>query len=394
MRRATIPWACALLVNCGRIGFDSSPPVSEPDSGGQTGPAACAPPVTGTCGATSPFARVQVVPSNCAEGTSCQIIQEASSQSQTISVTAGNLLIAFAYGGQAPNTSPGGTAPNMQFTVTDTLGNTYLPGSYVNNAAYDDSAIQMFFVPNVRGGANTVTVTETAPQQEDFWTGLVLLEYSGVATTDVVDLASSEGAPSSAAIATAPPMTTRAECDLVVGGMANGHVANSHDTSGSGWAEPLLDEWDPAVFVDNASSGASQGDSVSVSINQQLGADDGWVSTQMAFRAATATAPCQPTGLAFTTVPQSVAHSTCSGSTTIASVGTAEMTTPNGIAVTLAGPMKFYADSACEFPITSTVIGAGTSSATFWYIAGQAGSPTITASASGFAGASQTEISQ
>ena len=387
--------ACALL-GCGRVGFDTSPPANnDSDAGGQTGSAACVAPTTGTCGATSPFTRVQVVPSDCPEGTSCQIIQQASSQSQTISETAGDLLIAFAYGGQAPNGSPGGTAPNMQFTIVDSLGDTYLPGSYVNNAAYDDSAIQMFFAPNVHGGANTVTVTEIAPQAEQFWTGLVLLEYSGVATTDVVDLASSEGTPSSVAIATAPAITTRAECDLVVGGMANGHVTNSHDTSGNGWAEPLLDEWDPAVFVDNASIGASHGHSVSVSINQELGPDDGWVSTQMAFRAATATAPCQPTGLAFSTVPQSIAHGTCSGSTTIASVASAETTTPSGIAVTLASPgVTFYADSACEFPITSTVIGAGTSSATFWYLAEEAGSPTITASASGFPDASQTETSQ
>jgi hypothetical protein len=56
--------------------------------------------------------------------------------------------------------------------------------------------------------------------------------------------------------------------------------------------------------------------------------------------------------------------------------------------------VTFFADPACEFPITSTLIGAGTSSSTFWYVAAQPGSPTLTASASGYPDASQTETSQ
>jgi hypothetical protein len=277
--------------------------------------------------------------------------------------------------------------------VADTLGNTFYPGPFVNNAKYDDSAIQMFFAANVKGGADNVTATSSAPQDETFWTGLVVIEYSGVATTDVVDLASSTPGPIDSQTAFTPAITTRTECDLVVGGMTNGHVPNSHDTPGSGWQMPILDEWDPAAFVD-APGGTAFGGTASIAIEQQGGEDDGWAATQIAFRAATATPPCEPTQLAFTTDPQSVAANTCSGATTISSMDAGSaMTTPSGIAVTLDGGSgtAFYADDACAFRITGgTLIGAGTSAATFWYESTSA-TPTITASATGFADATQLE---
>jgi hypothetical protein len=395
------------LAGCGRLGFDADH-VADLDAGrdamvtdgrgtmvtdGGLG-ASCTLPTTGSCGGTSPFTRVQFVPSNCAVGTTCMILKNVASQSQSITVTAGDLLVAFAYGGQNPGLSAGGTAPNMQFAVTDTLGNTFYPGPFVNNAKYDDSAIQVFFAPNARGGSDTVTNSSTAPQAENFWTGLVVVEYAGVATTNVVDLASSTAGPINSATASAPAMTVRTQCDLVVGGMQNGHVNASHDTPGAGWNMPVLDEWDPAGFVDNAATGASFGSTVGIAINQALGSDDGWAATQLAFRAASATAPCSPDGLAFATAPQTVAANTCSGPMTISSVAAGvSTTTPSGIEVSLTGASGtlFYADAACMFPIQQTVIGAGTSSATFYFKAPSA-TTTITVSAPGFASVGQTQI--
>ncbi len=51
----------------------------------------------------------------------------------------------------------------------------------------------------------------------------------------------------------------------------------------------------------------------------------------------------------------------------------------------------FYADAGCQFPITSTLIGAGTSATTFWFESTSATPPTLTASATGFADATQAE---
>jgi hypothetical protein len=395
-----VRWALATLtvLGCGRVGLDVGMGSGAPDAAtdapvdGSSSPT-CGVATTGSCGPTSPFRRVQFVPSNCPVGTNCKIIVQAASQSQQIALTAGDLLVAFAYGGQNPGGSNGGTAPNMQFTVTDTLGNTFLPGPFVNNAKYNDSAIQMWFAANAKGGTTTVTASSSAPQNETFWSGLVLLEYSGVAASDVVDVASSTPGPVDAATITAPPITVRSECDLVVGGMTNGHVPNSMDKPSTGWEMPVLDEWDPAGFVDDAAIGASNGDSVGISIAAAGGADDGWASTQLAFRAATATAPCAPDGLAFTTVPQGGFPSKCMGPTTVATTRSGIATsTPTGapIALTAAGSAAFYADAACSFQLPSTLVGAGTGSTTFWY-ATDGNALTITASSPGLGSTAQIE---
>jgi hypothetical protein len=80
---------------------------------------------------------------------------------------------------------------------------------------------------------------------------------------------------------------------------------------------------------------------------------------------------------------------TCSGPTTIEGQDpTATPTiTSTGIAVSLAGA-TFYADSACAFPIEAALIGAGTTTTTFYYIASDA-TPTFTATSLGFTTATQ-----
>ena len=351
-------------------------------------------PVTGSCG-TPPFARVQVVPTGCAQGTSCHIIGGSNTQSRAITETAGNLLVAFAYSGQNVGGSNGGTAPNMIFTVTDTLGNTFYPGPYINNATYNDAAIQIFYAANIIGGANTVTVSSTAgagAQQ----TGLVLIEYSGIATVNPVDLSSGQPAPGSTTIVTPGTITAQTACDLVVGGMDDGHVINEHDTAGAGWVEPVLDFWDPAAFVDNVAVGTSYGATASATIDRAGAADNGWASVQMAFRAANTQALCQPTQIGFVTAAQTVTHGTCSGAVTIESQNSSGQATADssGINVSLTGTgLTFYADSSCTWPVTSVLLGAGSSSITFYYKAAATGSPVMIGTATGFTSFYQTETS-
>jgi hypothetical protein len=115
------------------------------------------------------------------------------------------------------------------------------------------------------------------------------------------------------------------------------------------------------------------------------------VAAAMAFRDSSSAALPQPTSIAFATAMQSPGFDTCSGPTTIESRQGAQATrTSQGIHVSLSGS-SFFADSACAFSITSVDIGAGTSDATFYFKTGLVGSTTITASASGFADAMQTE---
>jgi hypothetical protein len=378
-------FACA----CGRLDFATTAGTNdaEGDTAGDSGSELCVDvPPTDTCADFSGFHRIQAVPSTCPEGTNCQILENVASASQPISEGAGHLLVVFAYGGQNPGGSNGGTAPNLTFTVSDTLGNTYLPGPFVNDPRYDDSAIQIFYATNIAGGQNTVSVAESAPQTENFWTALVLLEYDGVATTNAVDTSSIAVASGSTTSANAGNLVTRASCDLVVGAMANGHVINAHDTPGPGFAEPILDEWDPAAFLDNVATGVSAGTAVSAQVVFERGADDGWVATQLAFRASTSPPMCQPVRLDFATPAQAVPADTCSGLTTIASVSAtgAPTITAGGVPIELDGSgVTFYADAACAFPINRVVIGAGASAASFYFRAANAGAM-ITAKGEGY----------
>lgn len=346
---------------------------------------------------------VAAVPSNCGTGTSCQIIANSTSKAQSITGTAGDLLVAIAYAGQNPGGSPGGTDPNMTFTVTDTLGNTYYPGPMINNALYNDSAIQIFYAPNILGGSDTVTATSAGANLTTHWTGLVLLEYSGAATSDVVSVATGQAAPSTSTTATTPgSMTTSTGCDLIVAGAVNGHTNGGQLSAGTtGFTLPVQDSWDPGGFVHNSASLATAGTAENPIITFPY-SDNGWAAAQMAFRSSATQAPAQPTQLAFTTSAQSLASTTtCSGITTIQAQNSAGQATATstGIKVTLSGSpttITYYADPACSFSIDSgttgnLLIGAGTSSASFYFKGGVTGSNTITGSATGFTSIQQTE---
>lgn len=339
----------------------------------------------------------QVVPSTCAQGTSCQIIANASTEAQSITETAGDLLVAIAYSGQcvgcSSGTTAGGAAPNMVFQVSDTLGNQYHAAPLLNNGRYNAAAMQIFFASNIAGGSNTVTATSSGNQLTGHWTGLVLYELSGVAASNVVDISSGQTLPASSSTSTsAGNMTLGTNCDLIVGGMADGHVNSSSATAGTGWTEPLLDQWDPAAFV--YSLNQTRNTTVNATINGLSSSDNGWVAGQTAFRAATTAAPAQPTQLAFTTSAQAFSSSwSCSGAVTVQAQNAsgAATSTSTGITVNLSGTgFTFFADSTCDYPVTSIYIGAGTSSQSFYFTA-PVGATTITASAAGFSSISQTE---
>jgi hypothetical protein len=302
-------------------------------------------------------------------------------------------VVAFAYAGQNPGGSNGGTDPNMSFTVYDTLGNTYYAGPMINNAKYNDSAIQIFFAPNILGGANTVTAVSDGPQLASGETGLVLMEIKGLATTNVVDVGSGQAAPSSTATATPGSVKTTSNCDFIAGGMQDGHVEASGVTANSGYVESILDQYDPAAFVYASPIGTKRNVAVNASIN--LGtADDGWAAAQLAFRAAVTSANPQPTQLAFTTAAQTFNSAWgCSGVVTVQSqnsAGTATVTS-TGITLNLSGSgLRYFADSSCAYPLNSTYLGAGMSSQSF-YFTGAVGTRTLSVAATGFTTITQSE---
>src|SRR5205807_845012 len=77
-----------------------------------------------------------------------QVESNTPNPSKTISIVAGNLLVAVAYGGQGPGgggTPTLSTAPNMTFGVSDTAMNTWHAAPLVENGMSHHSAIQIFF---------------------------------------------------------------------------------------------------------------------------------------------------------------------------------------------------------------------------------------------------------
>ena len=269
------------------------------------------------------FATVQAVPGAPPGG---HIMKVGDTESQVIGEHAGDLLVAIAYGGQGPSGGdPPTTTPNQTFTVSDSLGNTYYAGEMIENSRSSEAAIQIFYAPNVKGGMNTVTAVQTVPGGLMVQTGLFLQEYSGIATTDVVDVSSGQMAPSMTATVVPGPMTTFTGCELVVGAFTDGHVSEDDSlATGAGWVMRSADDWDPADAVDNIGFGGPAG-SANATMLLTGEADDGWVAVQMAFRPSTSAAPPQPTGIGFTTTAQTVAVGACSS---VVTVGLVKVMTP------------------------------------------------------------------
>jgi len=319
------------------------------------------------------------------------MVSPGATESDSIFNTDGDLLVAIAYGGQGNNS----TSPNMTFAVSDTNNNTYYAGPLIEAPHGHGASVQIFFAPAVVGGPNTVTVTSASPVSGiSLSTGLFLQEYAGLATTDVVDVASGQAAPSSSTLVYPGSVTTNS-CDLVVAAFADGVVSEEDLDSGVGWRLTSTDNWDPGGAVDDGPNGAAAGtpvDAVMLLTNQP---NDGWAATQLAFRAAGTSDPPQPSELAFASQPQTVAANTCSAAVKLQSQsGSVAVRTSTGISVALGGPFTFYADPGCAFPISALYIGAGMNQQSFYFEAASAGSPSISASASGLMGGLQAETIQ
>jgi hypothetical protein len=330
-----------------------------------------------------------------------QVMQSQTSESQTITLTPGNLLVAIAYSGQGPGgggTSEASTSPNMQYLVTDSQGDEYFAGPYIEDGVHHWSAMQIYFAPNVKGGMTSVTVQSDAGVPLNPFTGLLLEEYSGLATSDVADIASVVVAPTSTSTVSTAPMTTRAACSLVIAGFTDGDVPGEPLITDGGWPIRSTDLWDPGAVFDNGPAWAVGGSLVGGAVVQEsFPTSDTWVATQLAFRSALSPVLPQPTAIGFQTSPQTVPVNSCSAAVVLQSVSNGELVpTGSGIAVRLSAPnLSLFADPACAFPVTSVYVGAGTGTRPFYFRSqSSAATPVITATAPGFSTIWQTETIQ
>ncbi|MGA2786455.1 MAG: YDG domain-containing protein, partial [Verrucomicrobiota bacterium] len=169
-------------------------------------------------------------------------------------------LVQFAYQNNGPNDLPysvatfpsnntagdlivvgvtvGGATAEKPATVTDTQGNVYYPATSQmdfstggGNASY-----QLFYAPNIRGGPNTVTMTErdSSTGGGNAYNAIAIHEYSGVSIASPLDVsAAGVGITTNSPFTiTSPLANTTVDGDLIFG---YGNVINGPVSAGPGF---------------------------------------------------------------------------------------------------------------------------------------------------------------
>jgi hypothetical protein len=169
-----------------------------------------------------------------------------------------------------------GTPTNSDtFTVTDTNGNTYRP-ALVSGSPALNSTLGIYYAENIKAGANTIKVVPNA----GVYLRIVILEYSGIATANSLDvIAAAQG---SSAAANSGNATTTASGDLLLGAVITG---NGHASAASpGYT---FEEYVPAPPSTKLSTEDQIQAAVgTVSAGASLGTVDNWLMGLAAFKAA------------------------------------------------------------------------------------------------------------
>ncbi len=158
--------------------------------------------------------------------------------------TAGNFIIVT---GTAAR--PAGT-----LTISDTLGNTFIPAFGPVNDPAEDVNAYLWYVPNARGGANTITLTATSPRPLE----IHVSEWTGVDPLSPLNQTSwAMGSGTSSSSGTKP---------VNAGELIFGYVWVRHSASAGAGFTPLtlingdLDEYRIQAVDGNAAATFTQGD--------------------------------------------------------------------------------------------------------------------------------------
>jgi hypothetical protein len=142
-------------------------------------------------------------------------------------VTAGNLLVAFGCG----NT---GTT----FTFSSTGSPTWVKLAQFTETGGSGNDLSIAYCANCPSGATTVTLTFSASSS---FRGLVIAEYSGAATSGVLDQNTTGHETAATATPTDNSMTTTANGDLIVSALVFRN-ATSPASAGSGYSMIAVDQ--------------------------------------------------------------------------------------------------------------------------------------------------------
>lgn len=148
------------------------------------------------------------------------------------SVTAGNMIAVYVRWQANANTS-------TITSVTDTQGDTFLPAfsTIYDASSSPQTAVQIWYALNTIGGANTSTVNfSTSTNANGVRMGV--LEYSGIATTSALDIATTSITVSASTTFYSGSITTRFPNELLLGGFSS--AGSSHTcVAGTGYTQRI-----------------------------------------------------------------------------------------------------------------------------------------------------------
>jgi hypothetical protein len=297
----------------------------------------------------------------------------------TANNTAGNLIVVAVSWGDR-------TAPSI--AATDSRGNTY----FVATNDFDTGNRQGFailYAPNIRAGANTVTVNFGA---SDAYRRIVISEYSGIAASSPLDVVAKNKAAGTTASngVTSTAATTTVNGDLIFGVAMDDSGLFGTITAGTSFTRRAV-----VNNIDMATEDRVQATAGSVAATFTFSRADMYLAQMAAFKPMSAggggggapnvsSLACTPAGLV-------------AGGTTICTVTMTQAAPTGGSVVTLAS------NNTSALPVPASVtIPAGSGSATFTATAATVTSPqtvSVTATLGGTAaatltvGASSTSVS-
>ncbi|MGB9405461.1 MAG: IPT/TIG domain-containing protein [Candidatus Acidiferrales bacterium] len=169
------------------------------------------------------------------------------------------------------------------FTVSDSRKNTYHKAVQFNETG-NGNTLGLFYAQNIAGGANTITVSDTKSNTLRF----AILEYSGVATANALDV--SVAAQGKSTAANSGNTTTTSSGDLLLGAILTAGSANF--TAGSNYVieESVPAEPNTKLIVEDQIGTAAGTASASAS----LVASDYWAAALAAFKAGSGTGSTAP----------------------------------------------------------------------------------------------------
>ena len=246
------------------------------------------------------------------------------------------------------------------FSVSDSLGNVYRRAAQLDVTVDtpNGDTLAVFYAENVKGGPNTITVSESILATLRF----AILEYSGVATANSSDVSAS--AQGTSATPNSGNATTTSNGDLLLGVIATANPATFTNGASFIAEERVPAEPSSKLFVEDR----VQTSTGTISASASLGSSDQWGALLASFKAGAGAAPpsitsLSPTsGMAGTPVTISGANfGTTQGTSTVKFNGTAGTPT-SWSATSIAVPVP---SGATTGSVVVTVGGTASNSVSF-----------------------------